>query len=46
VADVKANACGVAVAPAFVANREPGGYIVEASAAHAHAAFALVNEAS
>ncbi len=47
VASVRTNACGVAVAPAFTANREPGGYIVKASAGHARAAaFALVNEAS
>ncbi len=45
VAKVRANACGVAVAPAYTANREPGGYVVRASAAGAHAAFALVNEA-
>lgn len=46
VADVRTNACGVAVAPAFTANREPGGYVVKASAGHARAAaFALVNEA-
>jgi hypothetical protein len=43
---VKANACGIAVAPAFTANHEPGGYIVKASVKHAKlAAFALVNEA-
>jgi protocatechuate 3,4-dioxygenase beta subunit len=42
---VKANACGIAVAPAYTANREPGGYVVRASAAGAYAAFALVNEA-
>ena len=45
-ARVRANACGVAVAPPFTANGEPGGYIVKASVAHARAAaFALVNEA-
>jgi len=43
---VKANACGIAVAPAFTANHWPGGYIVKATAGHARpAAFALVNEA-
>jgi hypothetical protein len=45
VASVRTNACGIAVAPAYTANREPGGYIVRASAAGVHAAFALVNEA-
>jgi hypothetical protein len=44
--EVKANACGIAVAPAFTANDIPGGYIVKASVAHSRpAAFALVNEA-
>ncbi|HEY5192404.1 MAG TPA: hypothetical protein VIJ39_00855 [Solirubrobacteraceae bacterium] len=43
---VKANACGIAVAPAFTANHLPGGYIVKASVKHAKpAAFALVNVA-
>jgi hypothetical protein len=43
---VKANACGIAVAPAFTANHQPGGYIVKATVKHARpAAFALVNEA-
>jgi protocatechuate 3,4-dioxygenase beta subunit len=43
---VKADACGIAVAPAFTANDTPGGYIVEATVKHARpAAFALVNEA-
>jgi protocatechuate 3,4-dioxygenase beta subunit len=43
---VKANACGIAVAPAFTANHLPGGYIVKASVTHAKpAAFALVNVA-
>jgi hypothetical protein len=38
------DACGIAVAPAFTANRQPGGYIVEASLEHVRpAAFALVN---
>ncbi|HTU78488.1 MAG TPA: hypothetical protein VMF09_06990 [Solirubrobacteraceae bacterium] len=46
VARVRTNACGVAVAPAYTANAEPGGYVVKASAGHARAAaFALVNEA-
>ena len=45
VAHVRANVCGVAVAPAYTANREPGGYVVKASAGRARAAFALVNEA-
>ena len=43
---VKTSACGIAVAPPFTASRQPGGYIVEASAKPARsAAFALVNEA-
>jgi hypothetical protein len=43
---VRTNACGIGVAPAFAANRLPGGYIVRASITHARpAAFALVNEA-
>jgi protocatechuate 3,4-dioxygenase beta subunit len=43
---VKTSSCGVAVAPAFTASRQPGGYIVKASAKPARsAAFALVNEA-
>jgi hypothetical protein len=38
------DACGIAVAPAFVANDEQGGYIVKASVENARpAAFALVN---
>jgi hypothetical protein len=42
---VKANACGIAVAPAFTANHLPGGYIVKASVTRSRpAAFALVNE--
>jgi len=46
VASVRTNACGIAVAPAFTANRRAGGYVVKASAGHARtAAFALVNEA-
>jgi hypothetical protein len=42
-AHVKTNAKGVALAPAFTANRRPGGYIVTASAGGERAAFALVN---
>jgi hypothetical protein len=43
---IKANACGIAVAPAFTANHLPGGYIVKATVKHARpAAFALVNVA-
>jgi hypothetical protein len=43
---VRANACGIAVAPVFTAGAARGGYVVEASAGHARpAAFALVNEA-
>jgi hypothetical protein len=41
---VQANACGVAVAPVFTANRRAGGYVVVASSEHVKAAFALVNE--
>lgn len=42
---VKTGACGIAVAPPFTASRQPGGYIVKASARPARpAAFALVNE--
>jgi hypothetical protein len=43
---VKTNACGIAVAPAFTASHLPGGYIVQASVKHTRpAAFALVNVA-
>jgi len=43
---VRTDACGVAVAPAFTANGQRGGYIVTARAAHVRpAAFALVNAA-
>jgi hypothetical protein len=43
--EVKTGACGIAVAPPFTATRQPGGYVVEASAKPARpAAFALVNE--
>ncbi|HTZ64116.1 MAG TPA: hypothetical protein VMB51_08425 [Solirubrobacteraceae bacterium] len=42
---VKTGACGIAVAPTFTANDQPGGYVVKASVKHARpAAFALVNE--
>lgn len=42
---VSTDACGIAVAPPFVANHRQGGYIVEATVAHVGpAAFALVNE--
>jgi hypothetical protein len=42
--EVKTDACGIALAPAFTANQRPGGYIVVASAEYLKAAFALVNE--
>jgi len=42
---VRTDSHGVAVAPSFVANTQPGGYIVIASVAHGpRTAFALVNE--
>ena len=41
---VKTDATGVAVAPAFVANRTAGGYVVRATAVRSSAAFALVNQ--
>jgi len=42
---VKSDACGIAVAPVFTADRQQGGYIVRASVKHVRpAAFALVNE--
>jgi hypothetical protein len=42
--EVDTDACGIAVAPAFVANDEQGGYVVTATVAHVRpAAFALVN---
>ena len=42
---VRTNSDGIAVAPAFVANRRAGGYVVTASVAGAgSAAFALVNQ--
>ncbi len=41
---VRTDACGIAVAPAFAANDEQGGYVVKAGVGHARpAAFALVN---
>jgi|SRR5579863_7137483 len=43
---VRTDANGVAVAPPFIANSEPGGYIVLAAIAHGpRTAFALVNDA-
>ncbi|MGD0452981.1 MAG: hypothetical protein ABSB69_05235 [Solirubrobacteraceae bacterium] len=43
---ITTDACGIAVAPAFTANRRAGGYIVTASVEHVRpAAFALVNAA-
>jgi hypothetical protein len=43
--EVRTDACGVALAPPFVAGDGQGGYIVKATAGHARpAAFALVNE--
>lgn len=41
---VKTDACGVALAPTFTANRRAGGYVVVASVERMKAAFALVNE--
>jgi hypothetical protein len=46
VVDVRSNAQGVAVAPAFIADGTAGGYVVTATAAGARAAFALVNRPS
>jgi protocatechuate 3,4-dioxygenase beta subunit len=44
---VRTDANGVAVAPAFAANEQPGGYVVIATVAHGpRTAFALVNERS
>lgn len=43
VAHVETDRNGVAVAPPFVANRNPGGYAVTAATAHKRTAFALVN---
>ncbi|MHB8241537.1 MAG: Ig-like domain-containing protein [Solirubrobacteraceae bacterium] len=41
--EVRTDACGVARAPVFTANRRAGGYIVVASVERVRAAFALVN---
>jgi hypothetical protein len=42
--EVKTNACGIAVAPAFTANHTQGGYVVNATINHARpVAFALAN---
>ena len=44
---VRTDASGIAIAPAFVANAQQGGYIVTATVKHARtAAFALVNQAA
>jgi protocatechuate 3,4-dioxygenase beta subunit len=40
---IASDANGVAIAPAFTANRKPGGYIVTATTGGRRAAFALVN---
>ena len=42
--EVKTDACGIALAPTFTANRRAGGYVVVANVEHVKAAFALVNE--
>lgn len=42
--EVRTDACGVALAPTFTANRRVGGYVVVASMERMRAAFALVNE--
>jgi hypothetical protein len=42
--EVRTDACGVALAPTFTANRRTGGYVVVASIERVEAAFALVNE--
>jgi hypothetical protein len=44
VARVKTDSNGIAVAPPFAANSSPGGYVVTATVAGLHTAFALVNE--
>jgi hypothetical protein len=41
---VKTDACGIALAPTFTADRRAGGYVVVASSEGMKAAFALVNE--
>jgi len=43
--EVMTDACGIALAPPFVANHRQGGYIVVASVEQVRTAFALVNEA-
>ena len=43
---VRTDAGGIAVAPAFIANPQPGGYVVIATVAHGpRTVFALVNDA-
>ncbi len=42
--EVRADRCGIALAPVFTADRRRGGYIVVASVEAVRAAFALVNE--
>jgi hypothetical protein len=42
--EVRTDACGIALAPAFTASHRRGGYIVVASVEQVKAAFALVNE--
>jgi hypothetical protein len=42
--EVRSDACGIALAPTFTANRRQGGYVVVASVERVKAAFALVNE--
>ncbi len=43
-AEVRSNACGIALAPVLTASRQEGGYIVKATLGHSRpAAFALVN---
>jgi hypothetical protein len=42
--EVRTDACGVALAPTFTADRRAGGYVVVASVEHVTTAFALVNE--
>jgi protocatechuate 3,4-dioxygenase beta subunit len=44
---IRTDSRGIAVAPPFVANKQPGGYVVIATVAHGpRTAFALVNETS
>jgi protocatechuate 3,4-dioxygenase beta subunit len=44
--EVRTNSSGVALAPPFTANGQPGGYVVIAAVAHGpRTAFALVNDA-